>query len=70
MNQSTAGFSASARKIETRTHEITWRVIAMIDSIAQAAITSAITVSTDRTLKRTTRSSLTGQGSRPRRTLT
>src|SRR6476620_3520133 len=69
MNHSTAGLSASARKIETSTQEITSRVIARIESSAQAAITSAITVRTDRTLKRTTRSSLTGQASPSPRTV-
>src|SRR4029079_9416051 len=56
MNQSTAGLSAIARKSETRSQVITWRVNAITVRSAQAAITSAITASTVRTLKRTTRS--------------
>ena len=64
MNQSTAGFRAIARKSETRSQVITPRVIAMIESSAQAAITRAITTSTERTLKRTSRSSRIDQGSR------
>ena len=56
MNHSTAGLRAIARKSETRTQVITWRVAEMTVSSAQAAITRAITASTVRTLKRTTRS--------------
>src|SRR4249920_4250269 len=56
MNQSTAGLSAIARKSATRTQVITWRVTESTVRSAQAAITNAITASTVRTLKRTTRS--------------
>ena len=56
MNQSTAGLSAIARKSETRSQVITWRVTESTVRSAQATITNAITASTVRTLKRTTRS--------------
>src|SRR5436309_10695617 len=56
MNQSTAGLSAMARKSATSSHVITWRVTESSVSSAHAAITSAMTASTVRRLKRTTRS--------------
>src|SRR4051812_6392567 len=68
MNHSTAGFRAIARKSETRSQVITPRVIATIEIKAQAAITSAITTSTERTLKRTRRSSRIDRASRRWRT--
>ena len=59
MNHSAAGFSASARKMDTRIHTITCRAIWTIVRSAQVATTSPITVRTDRTLKRIVRCSLT-----------
>ena len=56
MNHSTAGLSAIARKSETRSQVITWRVTESTVRSAQATITNAITASTVRTVKRTTRS--------------
>ena len=56
MNQSTSGLSAIAMNSATSSQVITWRVTATMVSSAQAAITSAITAKTVRTLKRTTRS--------------
>src|SRR3954463_440466 len=61
MNHSTAGLSASAKKIETKIHESTWLVTARIVKSAHAAITSPMTVITERTLNRTTRSSRTSR---------
>ena len=56
MNQSTSGLRAIARNSATSSQVITSRVTAIMVSSAHAAITSAITAKTVRTLKRTTRS--------------